>query len=144
MSFTANDTIVAIATAYGVGAICIIRISGSRALSIATALSGCELKPRYATLVNLTSSKGEPLDEAIAIYFKAPHSFTGEDVVELQTHGGIVVAQIVLAEIQNHGARLADAGEFSKRAFINGKIDLAKAEAIQAIISSQSESAVKF
>lgn len=143
MTSTANDTIAAIATAHGVGAICIIRISGACALSIASTLSGRDLKPRYATLVNLTSLSGEPLDEAIAIYFKAPNSFTGEDVVELQTHGGIVVAQMVLSEILASGARLATAGEFSKRAFLNGKIDLAKAEAIEAIINSRSESAAK-
>lgn len=138
-----NDTIAAIATAHGVGAICIVRISGPRSLEFAKKLSGKTLAPRRATLANLNSHDGSPIDEAICIYFKSPQSFTGEDVVELQTHGGIVVGEMLLDELVRLGARLADPGEFSKRAFLNSKIDLLKAESIQAMIHSSSQSAAK-
>lgn len=140
---TSSDTIAAIATANGLGAICIIRISGPRALEFAKTLCDKNLKPRYATLVNLTKSDKSFIDEAIAIYFKAPFSFTGEDVVELQIHGGSVLGEIVLAELVKLGARLAQPGEFSKRAFLNGKISLDKAENIQALILAKSEGAAK-
>lgn len=138
-----NDTIVAIATAHGIGSICIVRISGRKALEIVSNISDKKLKPRYATLVNLKSEDKSFIDEAIAIYFKAPNSFTGEDVVELQTHGGTTIGNIVISELLKYGARLAKPGEFSKRAFLNNKISLDKAEAIQAIINTKSQSAAK-
>lgn len=134
--------IVALATPYGVGAISIIRLSGKDALSIADKICG-SLTPRVAHLKELKDRDGNVLDEAIVIYFKAPFSFTGEDIVEFQTHGGVVVANLIIDEILAYGARVADPGEFSKRALLNGKIDLAKAESIQGLINARSEGAAK-
>ena len=139
-----SETIAAIATAHGIGGICIIRISGEEALSIALSLSHrSSLRPRYATLVNLFDVSGEAFGEAILIYFKAPHSFTGEDVVEVQTHGGFTTSSLALDAVLALGARIANPGEFSKRAFLNGKMDLSKAEAISDLINSRSQSAAK-
>ena len=137
------DTIAAIATAHGIGSISIIRVSGDKALKIALKLSKKNtITPRYATLSYLYKEDNTVIDEAIILYFKAPHSFTGEDIVEFQCHGGIVVANVILKEVINLGARLANPGEFSKRAFLNGKIDLTKAEAIAKIIETKSEDAL--
>ena len=139
-----SETIAAIATAHGIGGICIVRISGEEALSIALSLSHrSSLRPRYATLVNLFDASGEAFGEAILIYFKAPHSFTGEDVVEVQTHGGFTASSLALDAVLALGARIANPGEFSKRAFLNGKMDLSKAEAISDLINSRSQSAAK-
>lgn len=139
-----SDTISAVATANGIGSIAIIRISGDRALDIAKKLSRKEdFSPRYATLTNIYNSKGELIDESIVIFFKAPFSFTAEDVVEIQCHGGFIVAQSILRATLAHGARLATAGEFSKRAFFNGRIDLSEAEAIAQLIEAKSEDAAK-
>lgn len=139
-----SETIAAIATAHGIGGICIVRISGEEALSIALGLSHrSSLRPRYATLVNLFDASGEAFGEAILIYFKAPHSFTGEDVVEVQTHGGFTASSLALDAVLALGARIANPGEFSKRAFLNGKMDLSKAEAISDLINSRSQSAAK-
>ena len=137
------DTIAAIATAHGIGSISIIRVSGDKAKQIALKLSKKNnLTSRYATLSYLYKEDGSIVDEAIIIYFKSPHSFTGEDIVEFQCHGGIVAANVILKEVINLGARLANPGEFSKRAFLNGKIDLTKAEAIAKIIETKSEDAL--
>ena len=139
-----SETIAAIATAHGIGGICIVRISGEEALSIALSLSHrSSLRPRYATLANLFDASGEAFGEAILIYFKAPHSFTGEDVVEVQTHGGFTASSLALDAVLALGARIANPGEFSKRAFLNGKMDLSKAEAISDLINSRSQSAAK-
>ncbi len=139
-----DNTIVAIATANGIGSISIIRVSGKDALPIALKLSKkTDLKPRFATLSSIYNSKDEVIDEALLIYFKNPFSFTGEDIVEFQCHGGIAISNIIMSEIIKCGARVAQPGEFSKRAFINGKIDLTKAEAIAKIIEARSEDAVK-
>ncbi len=139
-----DDTIVAIATANGIGSISIIRLSGAKALEIASKISQKNsLKPRFATLSYLYNNQNEPIDEGILIYFKAPYSFTGEDIVEFQLHGGIAISNIILEECLNLGARMANAGEFSKRAFLNGKIDLSKAEAISKIIEAKSSDAVR-
>jgi tRNA modification GTPase len=139
-----NDTIAAIATANGVGSIAIIRLSGDDALAIAKKLSRKEdFKNRYATLTNIYDAKDELIDESIVIYFKGPHSFTAEDVVEIQCHGGYIVAQSILKAAIEAGARLANAGEFSKRAFFNGRIDLSEAEAIAQLIEAKSEDAAK-
>ncbi len=100
-------------------------------------------KPRFATLCNLYNTSGEFIDEAIVIYFKAPKSFTCEDVIEFQCHGGLVVASLILEETLKLGARLANPGEFTKRAFLNGRIDLTKAEAIAKLIESKSLDAAK-
>lgn len=139
-----HDTIVAVATAYGIGSIAIIRLSGKNALSIASVLSGNgQLKPRYAALRSLYNEKNELIDEAIVLYFQGPKSFTGEDVVEFQCHGGSVVAEEVVRACLEQGARLAEPGEFSKRAFFNGRIDLSQAEAIARLIEAKSEDAAK-
>ena len=139
-----SDTISAIATANGIGSIAIIRISGDRALEIAKKLTKKEdFSPRYATLTTLHNKDNELIDESIVIYFNAPYSFTAEDVVEIQCHGGFIVAQSILKATLDAGARLADAGEFSKRAFFNGRIDLSEAEAIAQLIEAKSEDAAK-
>ena len=139
-----DDTIVAIATANAMGSISIIRVSGSNALQIALKISKKDkLQTRLATLSSLYDSSDELIDEALILYFKAPNSFTGEDIVEFQCHGGIVITNIILNEILKLDARLANAGEFSKRAFLNNKIDLSKAEAISKIIQATSEDGVK-
>ena len=139
-----DDTIVAHATANGIGSIAIIRISGDRALEIAKKLTTRqEFTPRYATLSNIYNSQNELIDESIVIYFKAPFSFTAEEVVEIQCHGGYIVAQSILKATLELGARLATAGEFSKRAFFNGRIDLSEAEAIAGLIEAKSEDAAK-
>lgn len=138
-----NDTIAAIATAHGIGSISIVRLSGENALGLALTLCRRDFfTPRRATLAKIYS-KEDFIDEAIVIYFKAPHSFTGEDVVEFQTHGGFAAASSVLDALTDMGARLADAGEFSKRAFLNQKTDLVKLESVQALISAKSQSAAK-
>jgi len=138
------DTIAAIATSRGVGSISIVRVSGANSLDIAKKLSKkSNFTPRVATLTPLFNSNSEIIDEAIVIYFKTPNSFTGEDVVEFQCHGGIVVSDLILSEVIKYGARLAEPGEFSKRAFINGKIDLTKAEAVAKLIETKSIDAAK-
>ena len=138
------ETITAIATAHGVSSISIIRVSGSRALEVARQLSKKEtIKPRYAHLVPLYNKEGDLIDQAILIYFAAPNSFTGEEIVEFQCHGGMIVAQEVLDTILAMGIRLAQPGEFSKRAFLNGKIDLTEAEAISKLIEAKSVDAAK-
>ena len=137
-----SDTIVASATAPGRGAISIIRLSGPKSTEIAKILSGKSLKPRIATFGSITSNN-EIIDTGIWIYFVAPHSFTGEDTVEFQGHGGPVVIQTILRLMTALGARLAAPGEFSQRAFLNGKIDLTQAEAISDLINASSISAVK-
>ncbi|MCK9473595.1 tRNA uridine-5-carboxymethylaminomethyl(34) synthesis GTPase MnmE [Sulfurimonas sp.] len=139
-----EDTISAIASSNGIGSIAIIRISGDRALTIAKELTRKkDFSPRYATLSNIYNFNNELIDESIVIYFKAPFSFTAEDVVEIQCHGGFIVAQSILKATLAHGARLATAGEFSKRAFFNGRIDLSEAEAIAQLIEAKSEDAAK-
>ena len=139
-----DDTITAIATANGIGSIAIIRISGDKALEIAKKLSKREsFSPRYATLTNIYDADEVLIDEAIVVYFKAPYSFTAEHVVEIQCHGGFIVAQSILKATFKAGARLANAGEFSKRAFFNGRIDLSEAEAIAQLIEAKSEDAAK-
>ena len=139
-----NETISAISTASGVSAISIIRISGKDALSIAQKISKKQnITPRYAHLTSLYNKDKDLIDTAIMIYFVSPYSFTGEDIVEFQCHGGLIVAQEILDTTIFYGARLASAGEFSKRAFLNGKIDLTKAEAISKLIEAKSLSSAK-
>ncbi len=139
-----DDTIVSIATAAGVGAISIVRVSGSNALQIALNISKQKtLTPRMATLSKIYDRKDELIDEAILIYFKNPNSFTGEDIIEFQSHGGVAISNLVLETCINYGARIANPGEFSKRAFLNNKIDLTQAQAISKMIEARSEDAVK-
>ncbi len=137
------ETIVALATPTGKGGIGVIRVSGPRVPQIAHTLLGCLPSPRYATFKRFTDSSGELIDHGIALYFPAPHSFTGEEVLELQGHGGLVVMDLLLKSIIQLGARLARPGEFSERAFLNGKIDLAQAEAIADLIESASVQAAR-
>ena len=139
-----STTIAAIATASGISSISIIRVSGDLALTLAKKVSQkSDITPRHAHLTSLYNRENDLIDHAILIYFKAPHSFTGEDIVEFQCHGGMIVAQEILETLLAHGARLAEPGEFSKRAFLNGKIDLTKAEAIAKLIEAKSVDAAK-
>ena len=138
-----QDTIAAIATAPGRGGVGIIRVSGERALTIAHAVLGITPKPRYAHYGPFRAADGTVLDEGIALFFPNPHSFTGEDVFELQGHGGPVVLDLLLKEVVALGCRLARPGEFSERAFLNDKLDLAQAEAIADLIDSASEQAAR-
>ncbi|MDD5405910.1 MAG: tRNA uridine-5-carboxymethylaminomethyl(34) synthesis GTPase MnmE [Sulfurovaceae bacterium] len=139
-----NETIVATATSHGIGSIAIVRLSGVDALKIALRISHkTNITPRYAHLASLYTVDGSLIDQAIIIYFQAPKSFTGEDVVEFQCHGGIVVAEEIIQATLHYGARLATAGEYSKRAFLNGKIELTQAEAIAKLIEAKSVDAAK-
>jgi tRNA modification GTPase len=138
-----SDTIAAISTAPGRGGIGIVRLSGSGCASIAQALIG-ELPPaRHAALRPFLDANGEPLDQGLALYFPAPNSLTGEDVLELHAHGGPVVLDLLLRRALDVGARLAEPGEFTQRAFLNGKLDLAQAEAVADLIESGSAQAAK-
>ena len=137
------DTIAAIATAPGRGGVGVIRISGSNLLPFAYALTGKTPKPRYATLADFRAADGAAVDSGILLFFPNPHSFTGEDVLELQGHGGPVVMQMLLARCLDLGARLAEPGEFSRRAFLNGKMDLAQAEAVADLIDAATASAAR-
>lgn len=136
-----QETIAAIATAPGMGGIGIIRLSGDKALAIASSLSGTILNPRHAHFCKFHDGLGHVLDSGICLFFPGPHSFTGEDVVELQAHGGPVILDIILREACKHGARQARPGEFSQRAYLNDKLDLAQAEAIADLINSTTEQA---
>ncbi|MCQ8116931.1 tRNA uridine-5-carboxymethylaminomethyl(34) synthesis GTPase MnmE [Methylomonas rosea] len=139
-----GDTIAAIATPPGNGGVGIIRISGPSAPGIAQSLTGKTLpKPRYAQFANFLDADGRVIDSGLLLYFAAPASFTGEQVVELQGHGGSLVLDMLLRRVLELGARLANPGEFSQRAFLNNKIDLAQAEAIADLISSGTEQAVR-
>ena len=139
----ARDTIAAIATPPGTGGVSIIRISGSAALTIAARISGKTPPPRRATLAHIHDAAGDTLDQALLLYYPAPYSYTGEDILEIQGHGGVAVTQAVLATVLDAGARLAEPGEYSRRAYLNGKIDLAQAEAIADLINARSQAAVK-
>ncbi|MBR9827067.1 MAG: tRNA uridine-5-carboxymethylaminomethyl(34) synthesis GTPase MnmE [Oceanospirillales bacterium] len=143
MLSTSQDTIAAQATPPGRGGVGIIRLSGPDALNIAKQLLGFTPKPRHAHYAPFLGAAGEQLDQGIALYFPNPHSFTGEDVVEFQGHGGPVIIDMLLHRAIALGARLARPGEFSERAFLNDKLDLAQAEAIADLIDSSSEQAAR-
>lgn len=145
MNDPAHDTIAALATAPGTGAIAIIRISGPGARQVTAACSGRTrpLRPRHATLLRVRDAQGLVLDEVVATYFQAPASFTGEDVVELSCHGGILVTRRLLERVLACGARPAEPGEFTRRAFENGKLDLTQAEAVMDVISAGSDLALR-
>jgi len=139
-----TDTIAALATPVGRGGIGVIRISGPRVPEIAQTMLGQLPQPRKAIFTDFVAAKkSELLDQGIALYFPAPHSFTGEDVLELQGHGGPIVMDLLLNSTLKLGARLAHPGEFSERAFLNGKMDLAQAEAIADLIDSASTQAAR-
>lgn len=138
-----NDTIAAIATSPGQGGVGIIRISGPNSAAIAEIISGLCPTPRYAHYGDFRDHTNAVIDSGLTLYFKKPASFTGEDVVEFHAHGGPVVLDMLLKEILRHDVRPARAGEFTERAFLNDKIDLAQAEAIADLISADSEQAAR-
>src|SRR5690554_4144392 len=138
-----RDTIAAIATAQGRGGVGIVRVSGPLAKYIAQQVVGRELSTRYAQYGAFYNEQLQAIDEGLAIYFAGPNSFTGEDVLELQGHGGPVVLDMLLQRCVELGARLARPGEFSERAFLNDKLDLAQAEAIADLIEASSEQAAR-
>ncbi len=140
---TSPDTIVAIATAAGRSGVGIIRASGPEAQKIANAILGYTPQHRKAEYIDFKDSKGQTIDQGIALYFQAPHSFTGEDVLELQGHGGPVILDMLLKRTLEIAGRPANPGEFSERAFLNDKIDLTQAEAIADLIDSGSELAAR-
>jgi len=143
MSGYFQDTITAVATANGRAGVGIIRISGPDALSIVEKIIHFTPNNRYAHYCDFFDKSDLRLDQGIAIFFKGPHSFTGEDVVELQAHGGPVVLDLLIKTVLGFGARVAEAGEFSQRAFLNDKLDLVQAEAVSDLINSSSEQAAR-
>jgi tRNA modification GTPase len=140
-----QDAIIAIATAPGRGAVGIVRASGKSVAAIILAVCRKALEPRLATYLPFLDADGQAIDKGLAIYFPAPHSYTGEDVLELQAHGGPVVLQLLLARCLQAlpGLRVAQPGEFTERAFLNDKIDLAQAEAIADLIDASTETAAR-
>jgi tRNA modification GTPase len=151
-----SDPIVAVATASGRGAVGIVRVSGAALDSLIGAICGRELAPRVATYLPFLAADGSTLDQGLALHFPAPHSYTGESVLELQAHGGPVLLQLLLARCLEAAAetgadgrarlprlRLAGPGEFTERAFLNGKLDLAQAEAVSDLIEASTESAAR-
>jgi len=138
-----NDTIAALATPPGRGGVGVVRVSGSAVKKIAEAVLGDCPEPRQAVLKKFLDSDGNSIDSGLALYFPSPNSFTGEDVLELQGHGGRVVMDMLLSRLFEIGARPARPGEFSERAFLNDKIDLAQAEAIADLIDSGSSEAAR-
>ncbi|GLR64846.1 tRNA uridine-5-carboxymethylaminomethyl(34) synthesis GTPase MnmE [Marinospirillum insulare] len=138
-----QDTIAAVATPPGRGGVGIVRVSGSLCLAIAKQLLGRSLSPRHAHYLPFYDAQGEVIDEGLAIYFPGPNSFTGEDVLEFQGHGGPVLLDRLLENLLQLGVRLAQPGEFSQRAFLNDKLDLAQAEAIADMIDASSRQAAE-
>ena len=137
------DTIAAVATPAGRGGIGIVRVSGPKVPQIAAALLGRLPAPRHAHRSAFRDCRGEAIDDGVALYFEAPHSYTGEHVLELQGHGGPVVMQAVLGAVLDAGARLAEPGEYTRRAFLNGRLDLAQAEAVADLIDAASREAAR-
>lgn len=138
-----TDTIVAVATAPGAGGVGIVRLSGPRSLAIAESICGRSLQPRHAHHVRFSEHDGQAIDDGLALSFPAPNSFTGEDVAELQAHGSPVVLQQLVMRACSLGARHARPGEFSERAFLNGRLDLAQAEAIADLIAASDTRAAR-
>ena len=138
-----EDRIAAVATPSGRGGIGVVRVSGSGLAGFARDLTGHAPLPRRATLRNFLAADGSTLDRGILVFFPSPHSFTGEDVLELQGHGGPVVMQMLLARCIELGARVAEPGEFSRRAFLNDKLDLVQAEAVADLIAAETAAAAR-
>ena len=138
-----EETIAAIATPPGRGGIGVVRMSGQGLSDLASRLTGVRPRPRHAHLVSFLAADGSQIDRGLLIFFPAPHSFTGEDVLELQGHGGPVVMQLLLARCLECGARIADPGEFTRRAFLNDKLDLVQAEAVADLIEAQTAAAAR-
>ena len=143
MASPPSDVIAAIATAPGRGGIGVVRISGPNLSALAAAFDGREPQARVARFARFRDGSGGLIDEGLLLYFPAPHSFTGEDVIELQGHGGPVVMQMLLARCLELGARLAEPGEFTRRAFLNGKLDLAQAESVADLIEASTAAAAR-
>ena len=141
--YQTDDTIAAIATAAGRGGIGIIRLSGNRVPELAEQLLGSLPRARQAEFHTLRDASGDAIDQAVVLYYPAPHSFTGEHVLELQGHGGPVVLDLLLSRVLELGARQARPGEFSERAFLNDKLDLAQAEAIADLIDSSTSASAR-
>ncbi|HEY6544835.1 MAG TPA: tRNA uridine-5-carboxymethylaminomethyl(34) synthesis GTPase MnmE, partial [Dokdonella sp.] len=141
------DTIAAVATAPGAGGVGIVRVSGPSASSIAHTLLGRRPRARHAHYTAFRDAAGEAIDHGLLLWFPAPDSYTGEDVLELQAHGGPVLLQLLLARClqagHEIGLRLAEPGEFTQRAFLNGKLDLAQAEAVADLIDASTEAAAR-
>lgn len=140
---SASDIIAAIATAPGRGGIGVVRISGPGLAALGQKIMGRMPAPRRATLADFHDSHGATIDQGVALFFPAPHSYTGEDVLELQGHGGPVVLQLLLKRCLELGARTAEPGEFTKRAFLNDKLDLAQAESVVDLIDATTEQAAR-
>ena len=138
-----SDTIAAVATAAGRGGIGIVRVSGGNLAAFAAALTGKAPAPRRATLAGFQAADGDDIDRGLALYFPAPTSFTGEDVLELHGHGGPMVMALLLERCLELGARLAEPGEFTRRAFLNGKLDLTQAEAVIDLIDASTVAAAR-
>ncbi len=138
-----GDTIAAIATAPGAAGIGVVRVSGPRVPQIAQTLLGRAPQPRHAHLLAFTDDSGALIDRGLLLHFPAPHSYTGEHVLELQGHGSPVLLDALLRRVCQHGARLARPGEFTERAFLNGKLDLAQAEAVADLIAARSEAGAR-
>ncbi|HTZ00126.1 MAG TPA: tRNA uridine-5-carboxymethylaminomethyl(34) synthesis GTPase MnmE [Rhodocyclaceae bacterium] len=138
-----TDTIAAVATAPGRGGVGVVRVSGRGLAGLALQLAGRQPPPRVATVAVFRDGAGEAIDRGLLLYFPAPHSFTGEDVLEIQGHGGPVVLQELLRRCLELGARLAEPGEFTRRAFLNGKLDLAQAEAVADLIDAATAQAAR-
>src|SRR5690349_2898115 len=138
-----SPPIAAIATPPGRGGIGIVRVSGGNLAPLIEGMAGCALPPRVATRVIFRDAHGAAIDDGIALRFPAPHSYTGEDVVEWHGHGGVAVMRLLLARCVELGARLAEPGEFTKRAFLNGKLDLAQAESVADVIEASTATAVR-
>jgi len=139
----ARATIAAIATPPGRGGIGVVRVSGALVIDVARALLGALPAPRHATYAEFRDARAQVIDRGIALYFPAPHSYTGEDILELQGHGGPAVLQMLLGACLDAGARLAEPGEFTRRAFREGKLDLAQAEAVADLIDAASREAAR-
>ena len=137
------DTIAAIATPPGRGGVGVVRVSGAAVPGIAAAIAGRALAPRVATVAIFRDGRGDPLDHGLALFFPAPRSYTGEDVLELHGHGGSAVLRLLLARYLELGARLAAPGEFTQRAFLNGKLDLAQAESVADLIEAGTATAAR-
>lgn len=133
----------AVATAPGRGGVGVVRVSGAELTTLAEAICGKAIPPRVATYASFRDAEGRLIDQGIALYFSAPRSYTGEDVLELQGHGGPVVLQLLVQRCLELGARLAEPGEFTKRAFLNGKLDLAQAEGVADLIEASSAAAAR-
>ena len=140
-----NDTVVSQATPQGYSGVAVIRISGPAALEVAMKISTTKrfLRPMKVALLSIYDSKGVKVDEGVFTYFKGPRSYTGEDVVEISCHGNPLICKTIINTAKHYGARIAEPGEYTKRAFLNGKMGLSQAESVSLLISSRTKEALK-